>query len=176
MKKNLYLRELEDHFKKNMIDGVKIKKLIVHQDIPDIKDESLKKGFLIEVLRNDDGLLDKFGQSTFTIAYQNTIKAFHWHKKQDDLWFVSSGRAFVVLYDLREKSSTFGEKQIISAGKDDYKLILIPHGVCHGYKVVSKEPVALFYHTTENYNINKPDEYRIPFDDKKIDIDWNSLK
>ena len=59
-----------------MIEGVKIKNLIVHQDIPDIKDENSEKGFLIEILRNDDDLLTKFGQSTFTIAYQNTIKAF----------------------------------------------------------------------------------------------------
>ena len=90
-----------------MIDGVKIKNLIVHQDVPDTKDENSKKGFLVEVLRNDDELLDKFGQSTFTIAYHNTIKAFHWHKKQDDLWFISSGKAFVVLYDLRQKSPTY---------------------------------------------------------------------
>tara|TARA_Y100000817_G_scaffold269539_1_gene227161 strand:+ start:2330 stop:2809 length:480 start_codon:yes stop_codon:yes gene_type:complete len=159
-----------------MIDGVKIKNLIVHQDVPDTKDENSKKGFLVEVLRNDDELLDKFGQSTFTIAYHNTIKAFHWHKKQDDLWFISSGKAFVVLYDLRQKSPTYAKKQIISAGKDDYKLILIPRGVCHGYKVVSKEPVALFYHTTENYNVDKPDEYRIPYDDQKIGVDWDSLK
>ena len=159
-----------------MIDGVKIKNLIVHQDVPDTKDENSKKGFLVEVLRNDYELLDKFGQSTFTIAYHNTIKAFHWHKKQDDLWFISSGKAFVVLYDLRQKSPTYAKKQIISAGKDDYKLILIPRGVCHGYKVVSKEPVALFYHTTENYNVDKPDEYRIPYDDQKIGVDWDSLK
>ena len=146
-----------------MIDGVKIKNLIVHQDVPDTKDENSKKGFLVEVLRNDDELLDKFGQSTFTIAYHNTIKAFHWHKKQDDLWFISSGKAFVVLYDLRQKSPTYAKKQIISAGKDDYKLILIPRGVCHGYKVVSKEPVALFYHTTENYNVDKPYLYIKPY-------------
>ena len=159
-----------------MIDGVKIKNLIVHQDVPDTKDENSKKGFLVEVLRNYDELLDKFVPSTFTIAYHKTIKAFHWHKKQDDLWFISSGKAFVVLYDLRQKSPTYAKKQIISAGKDDYKLILIPRGVCHGYKVVSKEPVALFYHTTENYNVDKPDEYRIPYDDQKIGVDWDSLK
>ena len=80
------------------------------------------------------------------------------------------------MYDLRQKSPTYAKKQIISAGKDDYKLILIPRGVCHGYKVVSKEPVALFYHTTENYNVDKPDEYRIPYDDQKIGVDWDSLK
>ena len=55
-------------------------------------------------------------------------------------------------------------------------MILIPKGVCHGYKVVSKEPVSLFYHTTESYDIHNPDEYRIPYDSKEIGIDWDSLK
>ena len=158
------------------IEGVKIKQLKAHEDIPDTENKTNEKGYLVEVLRNDDNLLKKFGQSTFTLAYYNTIKAFHWHKKQDDLWFISSGKAYVVLYDYRKKSKTFSFKQIISAGKNNYKLILIPKGVCHGYKVVSKEPVSLFYHTTESYDIHNPDEYRIPYDSKEIGIDWDSLK
>jgi len=154
-----------------MIKGVKIKKLKVYQDILDQKDK-IKPGFLMEVLRNDEGLLKKFGQTTFTVAYQGTIKAFHWHKKQDDLWFVATGQAWVVLHDLRENSPTKGETQVIMAGKDDYKLILIPQGVAHGYKVLSKEPVLLLYHTTEPYNIKSPDEERLAPDDPKIGFDW----
>ncbi|PIY97344.1 MAG: spore coat protein [Candidatus Kerfeldbacteria bacterium CG_4_10_14_0_8_um_filter_42_10] len=156
-----------------MIKGVKIKKLAVHQDIPDRKDSKEKPGFLMEVLRDDEGLLKKFGQTTFTVAYQDAIKAFHYHKKQDDLWFVATGQAMVVLYDLRENSSTKGEAQVVYAGQDDYKLIVIPAGVAHGYKVISKEPVLLFYHTTESYNVNDPDEERLSFDDPKIGFDWN---
>jgi len=156
-----------------IIKGVKIKKLAVHQDIPDRKDSKEKPGFLMEVLRDDEGLLKKFGQTTFTVAYQDAIKAFHYHKKQDDLWFVATGQAMVVLYDLRENSSTKGEAQVVYAGQDDYKLIVIPAGVAHGYKVISKEPVLLFYHTTESYNVNDPDEERLSFDDPKIGFDWN---
>lgn len=165
-----------------MIQGVKIKKLVVHQDVPDTPSSSPSKlvgesgnrtGFLMEVLRNNEGLLKKFGQTTFTVAYAGTIKAFHWHKKQDDLWFVATGKAMVVLHDLREDSKTLGETQVIYAGSDDYKLILIPVGVAHGYKVLSDEPVLLFYHTTEPYNAKNPDEERLPHDDPKIDFDWN---
>lgn len=157
-----------------MINGVKIKKLIVHQDIPDTKEKGIKRGFLMEVLRNDEGLLKKFGQTTFTVAYPGTIKAFHYHQKQDDLWFLATGRAMVVLYDLRKNSPTKGKTDVIFAGEGDYKLIVIPKGVVHGYKVVSKKPVLLFYHTTESYNIKNPDEKRIPFNDPKIGFDWNT--
>tara|TARA_B100000315_G_scaffold257791_1_gene307797 strand:- start:1281 stop:1766 length:486 start_codon:yes stop_codon:yes gene_type:complete len=159
----------------NLISGVIVKNLIVHQDISDTEEQLGKPGYLMEVLRDDDELLRKFGQTTFTIAFKNTIKAFHWHKKQDDLWFIATGKAVVVLHDIRDVSDTKGVTQIINAGKDDYKLILIPDGVVHGYKVLSDEPVILFYHTTESYNPDNPDEERIAWNDPQIDFDWDSV-
>jgi len=157
-----------------MIRGVKIKKLKVWQDKPDVEPSKIKLGFLMEVLRSDEGLLSKFGQTTFTVTYKGTIKAFHWHKIQDDLWFIATGRAKIVLHDLRKKSKTYGETQVIKVcpQKKDYKLILIPKGVAHGYKVESSEPVLLFYHTTRPYNAKSPDEERIPFDSKVIGYEW----
>lgn len=157
------------------IEGVIIKEMTVHQDIPDTDDGDETSGFLMEVLRDDDGLLRKFGQTTFTVAYADTIKAFHWHKKQDDLWFIASGRAVIVLHDLRKGSPTYGVTQTLSAGVDDYKLVVIPEGVAHGYKVVSREPVLLFYHTTESYDAQDPDEERIPWDDPSIGFDWDAV-
>ena len=105
------------------IEGVVVKELAVHQDIPDTDENVAKPGFLMEVLRDDDDLLRKFGQCTFTVAYKDTIKAFHWHKKQDDLWFVASGKAHIVLHDLRQESPTCGTTETVTAGEGDYKLI-----------------------------------------------------
>lgn len=155
-----------------MIEGVVIKKLKVHADIPDTEEILSEPGFLVEVLRDDDKLLKKFGQTTFSVAYQGTVKAWHYHKVQDDLWFVATGKAMAVLYDKRDNSPTKGETQVIFAGEGDYKLILIPKGVIHGYKVISKEPVLLFYHTTESYNPDRPDEARLKPDDPGIGFDW----
>ncbi|MDO8443932.1 MAG: dTDP-4-dehydrorhamnose 3,5-epimerase family protein, partial [bacterium] len=106
---------------------------------------------------------------------EGTIKAFHWHKSQDDLWFLAAGRAAIVLYDQRADSNTFGETQIIYGGTDDYKLVLIPVGVVHGYKVLSKEPCLLFYHVTKAYNRDNPDEERIDPFDKTINFQWENL-
>jgi len=159
-----------------MIDGLKIKKLTIHQDVPDREDEQSKLGFLMEVLRDDEKLLSHFGQSTFTVAYSGTIKAFHYHEQQDDLWFVATGKALIVLHDLRENSPTKGETQAIYAGEDDYKLVVIPEGVAHGYKVISEEPVLLFYHTTKSYDPKNPDEKRLAFDDPKIGFNWKEYK
>jgi len=158
-----------------VISGVKIKKLKVWADKPDIGQKDVKQGYLMEVLRADEGLINKFGQTTFTVAYKGTIKAFHWHKYQDDLWFIATGRAKVVLYDRREKSPTFGQTQVIEAGVNNFKLIVIPRGVAHGYQVLSKEPVLLFYHVTKAYNRDNPDEEHIGPYDKKINFNWNEI-
>ena len=55
------------------IEGVVVKELTVHQDIPDVDKKVAKSGFLMEVLRDDDDLLRKFGQSTFTVAYKLSL-------------------------------------------------------------------------------------------------------
>lgn len=156
-----------------MIEGVKIKSLKVHEDEPDSDQPDVRRGFLAEILRADEGLLRRFGQSTFTIAYKGTIKGFHKHEKQDDLWFVATGKVLVVLYDDRADSPSYKQTQTLYAGEGDYKLIVIPVGVAHGYKVLSDEPVILFYHTTEAYDPKNPDEHRLPLDDPKIGFRWD---
>ncbi len=156
-----------------MIDGVKIKILKVHNDIPDADQSDIQLGILMEILRADEEIFTKFGQSTMTIAYKGTMKGFHVHKKQNDLWFMATGKAMIVLYDARENSLTRGETQTVMAGQNDYKLVVIPVGVVHGYKVLSDEPVILFYHTTQPYNVSDPDERVIPLNDPAINFDWN---
>lgn len=158
-----------------MITGVQIKELKVFKDKPDLDQPNIEPGIFLEILRNSDGLLSKFAQSNFSIAHKGTIKAFHWHKRQDDLWFIASGHAKIVLYDQRENSPTKGQTEVIDAGTDSYKLVLIPSGVVHGYKVISDEPCLLFYHVTSEYNRDNPDEERIDPFDKTINFDWDSI-
>lgn len=147
-----------------MITGVKLKPIKTHAH---------DRGNFREILRDDDKLLKKFGQASMTVTYPGVIKAFHWHKKQDDLWYAVSGDARVVLHDLREKSKTSGETMEISVGENaEAQLIVIPKGVAHGYQVLGNDPFTLIYFTTESYDPKDPDEERIPFDDKKIGFDW----
>ena len=146
------------------IHDVVIKPLITHSD---------DRGYFREILRDDDDLLSRFGQTSITKTYPGVIKAFHWHKKQDDLWYVADGMARVVLHDLRDESPTRGETQVIYAGEDNAVLILIPAGVAHGYQVIGPKPVLLFYHVTQSYDPAAPDEERIPYDDPSIGFDWS---
>ena len=146
-----------------MIEGVSLKPLRVFCD---------DRGFLMEVLRADDSFFRGFGQTTYTLSYPGTIKAFHWHRRQDDLWFVAAGMAQVVLHDLRDGSSTYRQTDVYYLGEQNRALLVIPTGVAHGYRVLGNEPVMLLYHTTEVYDPTRPDEERIPFDDPSIGFDW----
>jgi dTDP-4-dehydrorhamnose 3,5-epimerase len=148
-----------------MIKDVQVKKLVKHAD---------DRGFFMEILRDDDNLLRKFGQSSMSLTYPGVIKAFHYHKKQDDLWFFPLGNAQVVLHDMREDSPTKGETNVFYMGENNPMLLYIPIGVAHGYRVLGNQPAAIVYFTTESYDPKDPDEYRLEFDDAAIGFDWDT--
>jgi dTDP-4-dehydrorhamnose 3,5-epimerase len=148
-----------------MIKDVQVKKLIKHID---------DRGFFMEVLRDDDRLLKKFGQYSMSLTYPGVIKAFHYHKLQDDLWFFPVGNAQAVLYDSRDGSPTKGETNVFYMGEHNPILLCIPKGVAHGYRVLGNTPAIVTYVTTESYQADQPDEYRIPWDDPGIGFDWET--
>ncbi|MEV5035961.1 dTDP-4-dehydrorhamnose 3,5-epimerase family protein [Peribacillus frigoritolerans] len=149
-----------------MIEGVKLKKLVKHCD---------DRGFFTELVRDDEPeLLSRFGQASCSMSYPGVIKAFHYHEKQDDLWFFPSGNAQVVLFDLREGSSTKGETDVYYMGEENPIMLLIPKGVAHGYRVLGQKPATILYFTTESYNPIDPDEKRIKWDDAEIGFSWET--
>lgn len=142
-----------------MIEGVKVKELVRHEDY---------RGYFQEIFRTDDGLVDKIAQVSLSITKPGIIKAFHWHKYQDDCFYVLSGKIRLVLYDAREDSKTKGQLQDFVLGDPHNQIVLIPARVLHGYKVLGEKEAALIYATNNAYNSNNPDEGRVPFDDPKI--------
>jgi dTDP-4-dehydrorhamnose 3,5-epimerase len=158
-------RGFSDILEARMIRDVHVKKLVVHND---------DRGTLMEVLRQDDRFFEPVAQTTFTIAYPGVIKAFHWHKRQKDIWFFASGMAQVVLFDMRRESPTYRETNVFYMGDKNPLLVSIPEHVAHGYRVLGQEPAALFYHTTAVYDPNDPDEERLPFDSAEIGFDWTT--
>lgn len=148
-----------------MIQGVEVKKLVRHPD---------DRGFFMEILRDDDELLKRFGQASLSKSYPGVIKAFHYHKRQDDIWFFPVGNAQVVLHDMREDSPTKGETNVFYLGEDNPQVVVIPTGVAHGYRVLGNTPAVIVYFTTESYDPKNPDEYRLAWDDPSIGFEWNT--
>lgn len=148
-----------------MIDGVKIKP---------IKRFSDDRGFFSEIIKFGEETFCEVKQTSYTETYSGVIKAFHWHKKQYDVWFPVKGNMQIVLHDLRWDSPTYKETQVIYAGENNPTLILIPPGVAHGYRVLGSKLASLFYHTSEAYDPANPDEERIAWNDPQIGFDWTT--
>ena len=147
-----------------MIDGVKVKKLRV---IPD------ERGKLMEILRADDEVYEKFGQVYMTTAYPGVVKAWHLHKIQDDNMAVVRGMMKIVLYDGRDGSPTKGQVMEFFAGEENPILIHIPKGVMHDFKCISEYEAIVVNTPTELYNYKQPDEYRVGPHENDIPYDWS---
>jgi len=147
-----------------MIHGVEVKQLRV---IPD------ERGRLMEVLRCDDEIFNKFGQVYVTTAHPGVVKGWHYHKKQEDHMAVVHGMMKIVLFDGRKDSPTFGQVDEFFLGVHNPQLVKIPPMVLHGFKCISKEEAIVVNVPSEPYDSESPDEFRIDPHDKKIPYDWN---
>jgi len=147
-----------------MIEAVEIKELVVHKD---------ERGSFSEIIRKSDTLFkDGFGQLSFSVVKKSVAKAWHLHKKQTDWMCVLSGDMKLVLYDTRVKSSTYKKKMEILTGQEyGFKVIKVPPGVAHGYKVING-PMIITYVTSREYDPD--DELRLPHDDPEIGYTWQS--
>lgn len=132
------------------------------------------RGYFLEVARMGQGLAEGFPaestQVSSALSYPGTIKAFHYHLQQTDLWVPAMGMFQVTLVDLRPESRTFGWKNTMYAGALKPCQLLIPPGVGHGYKVIGEQPAILIYVTNRLYN--PKDEGRIAYNDPSIAYDW----
>ncbi len=131
------------------------------------------RGYFMEVLRDDWDVLDKMEQVSVSITMPGVIKAFHVHEEQDEILHILDGMARLVLYDLRQNSSTKGKLFEKVIGRDVGKeFIFIPRGVAHAYQVLGTEPLRSLYVANKVYNKDKPDQKSIPYDDPTIGFDW----
>lgn len=146
-----------------MIHGVKIKKLKI---IPD------DRGRLMEILRRDDATFKKFGQVYMTTTKPGVVKAWHWHKKQDDNFTCVHGRIRLAIYDARINSPTYKEINEFILSTEHPILVTIPKKVYHGFKGVADYESIVINIPTLPYNYKNPDEERLDAYDNDIAYDW----
>lgn len=148
------------------IDGVKTKTLRL---VPD------ERGWLMEILRSDDELFQKFGQAYVSATYPGVVKAWHYHKVQVDNFACVAGMVKLVLVDTRDESPTKDHVNEFFIGARNPTLVQIPPLVYHGWKCIGTEPSVVLNLPTELYHYADPDEYRLaphgtlPYDWSKVD-------
>lgn len=156
-------KDTPKNVERKLIDGVVIKQLKL---IPD------ERGFLMEVLRNDDPFFEKFGQAYLTAVYPGVVKGWHYHTKQVDHFTGVRGMTKVVLYDGREDSPTHGMVNEFFLGERNPILLRIPNLVLHGMKGIGTEMSMILNIPSEHYVYGDPDEYRVPPHENDVPYDW----
>lgn len=146
-----------------MIKDVEVKKLKLILD---------ERGRLMEILRSDEGIFQKFGQVYMTTAYPGVVKAWHYHKKQDDYFTCISGTMRLALYDARKDSPTYKEVNDFTISLDNPMLVRIPRFVYHGFKCVGDKEAIVINTPTLPYNSKESDEYRVDAFQNDIPYDW----
>lgn len=147
------------------IEGVKIKKLKV---IPDYR------GRVMEILRCDDEIFNRFGQVYMTTVKPGIVKAWHYHKKQTDNIVCVQGGIKLVIFDDRENSKTKGKVKEFKVNPDDPILVQIPPFLWHGWENDGDFESIMISITTVPYNREEPDEFRKDPFNSEIPYKWDA--
>src|SRR3989338_2017289 len=119
-----------DYREWNMIEGIAIRPL---------KQISDERGKLMHMLKRDDPWFEKFGEIYFSTVYPGAIKGWHLHKVMILNYAVVKGNIKLVLFDMKDDSSTKAELQEIFVGDKNYCLVRMPPGVANGFKGIGVE-------------------------------------
>lgn len=127
-------------------------------------------GDFCEIARLTDGSISGLpayrpAQVSYSYMEPGTIKAWHLHQHQDDLWFVPPGdRLLVGLHDVREGSPTYRTTMRFVIGGGKARLLYIPRGVAHGLANLTPRPASIIYFVNRAFDADQPDEHRLPYD------------
>lgn len=150
----------QEYAKKRAIDGVRLIELRRFTE---------DGGSFAEILRLSGGKPGADALAGFDIQQINysdmepgTIKAWHLHFRQEDLWFVPPvGKLLVGLYDCRKDSPSSGVSQRLVLGDGKAQALLIPRGVAHGAANVTSQRQILMYFVNQQFSAEQPDEHRL---------------
>lgn len=158
---------------KSVIDKVQI------VELKSFVDEESNFGELVRL--TDSGKLELFPdfslkQINRTRLNPGSVKAWHVHFKQDELWYVFPQSSLVVgLWDIRKGSKTAGATMRMVLGEGSSQLLRIPKGVAHGSANLTLGHVDMLYFVNQQFNSKDPDEGRISWDAMGADF-WKPVR
>jgi dTDP-4-dehydrorhamnose 3,5-epimerase len=115
---------------------------------------------------------EAFIQANLSSSAAGVLRGLHLHRRQDDLWIVAGGRAFVALVDVRPLLDGSGPAPLIETrvlAADEW--VLIPTGIAHGF--LALDPLELIYFVTNEYD--GTDELGFAWDDPAVAVAWPVL-
>jgi dTDP-4-dehydrorhamnose 3,5-epimerase len=146
--------------------GVLILEPRVFQDARGFFLESYNERVLAEL-----GVGQRFVQDNHSRSTHNVIRGLHYQIRQPQGKLVRTvvGEILDVVVDLRKSSPTFGKWDTVRLSGENQRMLWIPAGLAHGFRVISSE-AHVSYKTTDYY---APEwERTLAWNDPELKIDW----
>ena len=133
------------------------------------------RGYFLESYNERDmaeaGIGEHFVQDNHSYSVRNVVRGLHYQVRQGQgkLVRVIAGEILDVAVDLRASSSTFGKWHAVPLHSEEQRILWIPAGFAHGFRVLSPS-AHVTYKATSFY---APEyERTILWNDPELNIDW----
>ncbi len=134
-----------------------------------------KRGFFFESYNQrameDVGITDRFVQDNHSCSSRNVLRGLHYQVKhpQGKLVRVGDGEILDVAVDMRRSSPSFGRWEAVRLSGENKRMLWIPAGFAHGFRVLS-EKAHVLYKATDFY---APEHERtLAWNDPDLKINW----
>jgi dTDP-4-dehydrorhamnose 3,5-epimerase len=134
-----------------------------------------ERGFFLESYNQrimaEVGIPDNFVQDNHSCSARNVLRGLHYQVKhpQGKLVRVVEGEILDVAVDLRRSSQSFGRWEAVRLSGDNKRMLWIPVGFAHGFRVLS-EKAHVLYKATDYYSPQH--ERTLAWNDPDLKIDW----
>lgn len=133
------------------------------------------RGFFLESYNQrafaEIGITESFVQDNHSFSERNVIRGLHYQiqRPQGKLVRAITGEILDVALDLRRSSPTFGKWESFTLSGENKRMLWVPRGFAHGFRVVS-QTVHVVYKTTDFY---APEQERtVAWNDPALKIAW----
>jgi len=134
-----------------------------------------QRGFFLESYNErafrELGITQTFVQDNHSSSSRNVLRGLHYQIKQPQgkLVRVVEGEILDVAVDLRRSSAAFGKTEAVRLSGENKRILWIPPGFAHGFRVIS-ERAHVLYKATDYY---APEfERTLAWNDPDLKIDW----
>jgi dTDP-4-dehydrorhamnose 3,5-epimerase len=136
-----------------------------------------ERGFFFESYNQQSmaaiGIIEPFVQDNHSCSSRDVLRGLHYQVKrpQGKLVRVVEGEILDVAVDLRRSSPTFGRSEAVRLSGENKRMLWIPIGLAHGFRVRS-EKAHVLYKATDFY---APEHERtLAWNDPDLKINWES--
>ena len=131
------------------------------------------RGEYIEIynksLMSESGIEIEFIQDDISISRKNVLRGLHGDNKTWKLVSCLYGSFYLVVLNLDQKSSQYGEHVSFTLSDKNRKQVLIPPNHANGHLVLSDEAI---FHYKQNSNYDRSSQFTIKWNDPKFKIWW----